>query len=59
MKIKVTIHMGLPGCEKSGVVEVPDEALKGLSVVRCDEVIRDYADEWAHNNMSCYWEEIT
>ena len=59
MKIEVTFTMGLSGCKRKDIIEIPDEELDGLDPVAREAEIELNAREWMHNFIDLSWEEAS
>lgn len=49
MKIKVTLSIGLVGCEHKDEIDIPDEELEGMSAEEIDARLDEEWKEWAWN----------
>lgn len=51
MKIKMFISMSLVGCEKSDIIEIPDEEWNSMSKEEQEEILNEYANDFLANNV--------
>lgn len=58
MKIKVILGIGVAGCYREDIIEIPDEELEGLNEEERERFINEYLSEWAWRKIDCGWQEI-
>lgn len=58
MKLRVSFSMGLCGCVREEVIEVPDDELEGLDATAREAELELNAREWMWNFADLSWEEV-
>jgi hypothetical protein len=57
VKFKVTLSIGYATANQKDELEIPDEELEGLSEQERNNVINEWAQEWANNYIEIDWKE--
>lgn len=59
MKIRVGMSMGLEGCHREAVLDIPDNELDGMSDEEIDDLCEEYARAWLDEILDYWWEVET
>jgi hypothetical protein len=58
MKVELTVSIGLVGCKRSRIFDVPDEDVEGLSKDERAAVIDEIAQDKLWSLVSWNWKEV-
>lgn len=58
MKLNVSVALGLVGCKKKAVLDIPDEEFEGLDEDAREKVFESYAKEWLWDTIDFGWSAV-